>query len=189
MTGTKLNLAGMVKFEKNCRLLPDDAPSREARFGPFLYVLTEKLTAKEKQSLIKATEMRKAEVDAWQKLEARARKLEAALRSARIKKASQVYQIMSVAEPDEVLFQLYHSALKPVQERMRSYYQKSLPLLQEIAPEEWAAVEGKPGTPKHKKAREDFIAYRLDRRVKKAPEPEPQPVPPPGPPPSAWSSR
>jgi tRNA nucleotidyltransferase (CCA-adding enzyme) len=189
LTGPKVNLAGIVKFEKNCRLLPDDIAARAARFGPFLWVLTEKLTPKEKQSLIQATELKKPEVDAWQKLETRAKKLETSLRSARIKKASQVYQIMSTAETDEILFQLYHSAVKPVQERMRSYYQKSLPLLQEITPEEWATVEGKPGTPKYKKAREEFICHRLDRRVKKPPAPEIPPAAPPGLPPSTWSSR
>jgi tRNA nucleotidyltransferase/poly(A) polymerase len=188
LTGPKLNLAGFARFEKNCRLLPDDAPSRAARLGPFLYVLTEKLSVKERQALIKATEMRKAELEPWQKLEGRAKKLETSLRSARIKKASQVYQIMTVAQPDEILFQLYHSALKPVQERMRNYYQKYLPLLQEITPEEWAAVEAKRGTPKYKKAREEFIAYRLDRRVKKPPVPEVPPPTAPGTPSSGWST-
>ena len=84
--------------------------------------------------------------------------------------------------------QLYHSQWKPVQERMRNYYLKYLPLLQEITPEEWATVEAKPGTPKYKKAREEFIAYRLDRKVKKPPEPEVPPVPAPGPAPSSWTT-
>ena len=51
-------------------MLPDDARTRAARMGPFLYALTEKLNAKEKQALIKAAEMTKADVDPWQKLEA-----------------------------------------------------------------------------------------------------------------------
>ena len=39
LAGPKLQPAGYsAKFEKNCQLLPDDAPSRAARFGPFLYV-------------------------------------------------------------------------------------------------------------------------------------------------------
>jgi hypothetical protein len=169
-------------------MLPDDMATRSARLGPFLYALTEKLTAKEKQALIKATEMRKAELDPWQKLEARAKKLETSLRAARIKKASHVYAIMSTAAPDDILFQLYHSQLKPVQERMRNYYLKSLPLLQEITPEEWATVPGNPGTPKYKKAREEFIAYRLDRKVKKPVESE-EPLPAPaGPAPSSWTT-
>jgi tRNA nucleotidyltransferase (CCA-adding enzyme) len=188
LAGPKLNLPGIQRFEKNSKLLPDDAPTRAARFGPFLYALTEKLSAKEKQTLVKTLEMTKAELEPWQKIEARAKKLETALRAARVKKASHVYQIMTAAAPDEILFQLYHSAFKPVQERMRNYYQKYLPLLQEITPEEWATIEGKPGTPKYNKARESFIAFRLDRKVKKPPVPEAVPAPPPPPPASSWST-
>ncbi|HEX3747776.1 MAG TPA: hypothetical protein VHW09_27760 [Bryobacteraceae bacterium] len=190
LAGPKLNLAGIQRFEKNSRLLPDDIASRTARFGPFLFALTEKLSVKEKQGLVKATEMTKAELEPWQKIEARAKKLETSLRAARVKKASQVYRIMNTAAPDEILFQLYHSTVKPVQERMRNYYQKYLPLLQEIPPEEWASIEGKPGTPKYNKARDSFIAVRLDRKVKKPPAPEtvpPTPAPPP-PPASSWST-
>jgi hypothetical protein len=146
--------------------------------GPFLYVLTERLTPKEKQALIKATEMRKAELDPWQKVEGRARKLETALRSGRIKKASQVHQIVSAGLADEILFLLCHSSQKPVQERLRNHFQKYLPALQEITPEEWATVEGKPGTPRYNKAREEFIANRLDRRPPRAPR---KPAPPPEP--------
>jgi tRNA nucleotidyltransferase/poly(A) polymerase len=190
LAGPKLNLAGIQRFEKNSKLLPDDTPTRAARFGPFLFVLTEKLSVKEKQALVKATELNKAELDTWQKLEARAKKLETSLRASRVKKASHVYQIMTAAAADEILFQLYRSTFKPVQERMRNYYQKYLPLLQEITPEEWATIEGKPGTPKYTKARDSFIAVRLDRKVKKPVVPEALPAPPPPPPPpaSSWST-
>jgi tRNA nucleotidyltransferase/poly(A) polymerase len=177
LTGPKLNLQGLAKFEKLERMLPDEPRFRSARRGPFFYALTEKLTAKEGQALIKATELRKPEVDLWQKLPARARKLETALRSARIRKASQVYFLVVKAEPDEILFLLYHSALKPVQERLRNYFQKYVPALLEVTPEEWAAVDGKAGA-KAKKAREEFITNRLDRRVRK-PVPPPEPPPPP----------
>jgi hypothetical protein len=68
-----------------------------------------------------------------------------------------------------VLFLLYHSALKPVQERLRNYYQKYLPAIEEITAEEWAALEGKPGTSRQHKAREEFIANRLDRRPPRKP--------------------
>jgi tRNA nucleotidyltransferase/poly(A) polymerase len=173
LTGPKMNLAGIARLEKMSRMLSDDLRTRAARFGPFLYALTDKLTTKEKQALIKATEMPKADVDLWQKLEARAKKLETALRSQRIRKASQVYQIVSSAVPDEVLFVMYHSALKPVQERLRNHFQKYVLTVQEITPEEWATVPGTPGTPKYAKARDEFVAHRLDRKVKKPVEPPP----------------
>jgi tRNA nucleotidyltransferase (CCA-adding enzyme) len=176
LTGPKHNLAGIARLEKMSRLLPDDARTRAARMGPFLYVLVEKLNPKEKQALIKATELSRADVDLWQKLEPRAKKLETALRSARLRKASQVYHLVAAAKPDEVLFLLYHSNVKLVQERLRIYFQKSLPLVQEITAEEWATIAGKPGTPKYQKAREDFISYRLDRRPPRKVEVPPAPV-------------
>lgn len=186
LVGPKANVAGVAKLEKIARLFPDDAKTRASRLGPFLYALTEKLSPKEKQTFAKAVELPKADLDAWIKLEARAKKLETALRSARIRKASQVYHIVAGAAPDEVLFLLYHSAFKPVQERLRNYFQKYLVTVQEITPEEWATVEGKPGTPRYAKAREDFVSHRLDRRVKKPPAPVEAPPPPP--PPSSWST-
>ena len=176
LEGPKSNLAGVGKLEKIARLAPDEPRFRNARLGPFLYALTEKLNPKEKQALVKKLELQKAEIDPWQKLDARAKKLESALRSARIRKPSHVYFLLAGAAPDEVLFLLYHSALKPVQERIRNYFQKYLPALQEITPEEWEAAESKAG-PRRAKARDEFIAYRLDRRV-----PKPEPVPPPPPP-------
>ena len=186
LAGSGLNSAGIGKFEKIARLLPDDSPSRTARLGPFLYALAEKLAPKERQALAGATAMPKADVDLWQKLEARSTKLEQELRSARVRKASQVYKIVSTARPDEVLFLLYHSPLKPVQERLRNYYQKYLLTVAEITPEEWATLEGKPGSPKYNKAKAAFVAHRLDRRVPKPPSPE---EPPPQPPPaSPWTT-
>ncbi|HXB75023.1 MAG TPA: hypothetical protein VNY05_42720 [Candidatus Acidoferrales bacterium] len=181
LAGPKLNLAGIAKLEKMSRLLTDDLHTRAARFGPFLYVLTEKLSPKEKQALVKGTEMPKADVDLWQKLEAQAKKLETALRAPRVRKASHVYQILSAAAPEDVLFVMYHSALKPVQERMRNYFQKYLLTVQEITPEEWATVPVAPGSPKYAKARDEFIAHRLDRKIKKPVEPPPEPPPPPPP--------
>jgi tRNA nucleotidyltransferase/poly(A) polymerase len=176
LASPKANLQGLTKFEKLARLLPDDARTRAARQGPFFYVLTEKLNAKEKLALIKTIEMKKPEVDLWQKLEGRSKKLEAALRSTRIRKASQVYFLVTGAAPEEVMFVMYHSAAKPVQERLRNYFQKYLPAIQEITPEEWAAVDAKAGS-KRNKAREEFTADRLDRRIRKPPQPPPPPPP------------
>src|SRR5262249_30771305 len=131
-SGPKLNLAGLAKLEKVRRLLPPEQITVASSWGPFLQVLTERLNAKEKQALIKHTEMRKSEVDAWQKLPARARKLESALRSARLKKPSQIYDVLSKSQTDEILFLLYHSPMRLIQDRIRNYLQKYAPLSQEI---------------------------------------------------------
>jgi tRNA nucleotidyltransferase (CCA-adding enzyme) len=174
LAGPKLNLAGVAKLEKLARLLPDDPRSRAARLGPFLYVLTEKFTAKEKQALIKSVELAKADVDQWQKLDARSKKLEAALRAPRIRKPSQVYHLITGAHPDEVLFLMYKSTVRPVQDRLKNYFQKYLPMVMEITPEEFAAAESRPGHRHTNKAREEYITMVLDRRPKK-PEPVVEP--------------
>lgn len=174
LAGPKLDFHALGRFEKVARLVPDDLRWRTARWGTFFHALTEKLTPKERQALIKNTELSKADVDAWQKLEARSKKLETAFKSARIRKPSQVYHLATPAAPDEVLFLLYKSQQKLVQERLRNYFQKYLPAVQEIPPEEWPVLEGKPNTPKYIKARDLFISQRLDRRPKK-PESPPEP--------------
>jgi len=177
----KLNLPGLARYEKAIRVLPDDTRWRAARFGTFLYCLTEKLTPKDRQSLMKATEMPKSDIDQWQKIEARAKKLEAALRAPKVRKPSHVYHIVNAAAPEDVLFVLYHCALKPVQERLRNHFQKYAVTVQEITPEEWATIEPKPGTPKYAKAREEFISEILNRKPKKPVEEEVPPPPPPVP--------
>lgn len=178
LTGPKANEAGLAKFEKIVRTVPDEVG---ARLGPFLFVLTEKLSPKEVQGLVRAAALTKADEARWKKLGARAKKLEAALRAARIRKPSHVYHLVSAAPADEVLFVMYHSALRPVQERLKNYFQKYLPAVQEITPEEWATLEVKPGTPKYEKARDAFIGNHLDRRPKKPAAEEG--APPPGAPP------
>jgi tRNA nucleotidyltransferase (CCA-adding enzyme) len=177
LTGPKLNLPGFARLERAFRLVSEGDGIRPERLGPFLYLLTEKLTPKERAALIKNSDMRKAEVDTWQKLEARSRKLEQALKSVRVRKPSQVYQILSKAAGDEVVFLLFHSQNKQVHERIRNYVQKYKPTVQEIPEAELLAIAGKPGTPKYVKAKEALLADRLDRRPRK-----PLPLPPPAPP-------
>ena len=173
----KLNVAGLQKLEKSFHLAAEGNGLRPERLGPFLFVLTEKLNPKERAALIKATDLHKPEVDLWQKLEARARKLEASLKAARIKKPSQIYQIVSKAAGDEVVFLLYHSQNKVVQERIRNYIQKYIPLAQEFPEAELQAIEAKPGTPKFEKAREALLLAHLDRRPRKPPVLPPPPPP------------
>ena len=82
--------------------------------------------------------------------------------------------------PDEILFLLYHSAYKPVQERIRNYFQKYLPTIQEFPLEEWAAAESKAGPRRNaEKVREEVITNLLDRR----PRPPSTPSSPMSPPP------
>ena len=178
LTGSKLNAAGLTRFEKLLHtVLP---PGTKGGWFAFLSVLTEKLSAPEKADLLNAFELPKQEAESLKKLEAQAKKLEATLKSARISRPSHVYDTLHGVSSDEVLIVLYESAQRVVQDRIRAYYQKYLPLAQEITEEQVAATGPKPGTPKFDKAFRAMVTTHLNARPKKVvpPEPEVGAVPP-----------
>lgn len=177
LEGAKLNVAGLARLEKLRRLLP---PGAEAGFGnlaPFLWVLTEKLLPKERQALVTLTALAKPEADAWLKLPVHSRKLETALKSPSLRRPSQVYHAVARAAGEQVVFLLYHSDSKTVQDRLRNYLQKFLPMALEVQDSEVQSPDP-PGSPKFLKAKEELITKRLNARPK-PPEPEPEPAPPP----------
>jgi tRNA nucleotidyltransferase (CCA-adding enzyme) len=188
LAGAKLNMPALTRLEKALAIVPDEPRWRAGRLAPFLTAIAGKLSPREQQALLAPMHLSKSEVDHWKKLDGRARKVETALRSARVKKPSHVYRIAAAAAADEVISLLANSGYRPVQDRLRNYFQKYLPAVQEITPEEWASIEGTPGTPKHEKAREAFITARLDRRPKK-PEPVEPPAPAPAPEPVVRRAR
>jgi tRNA nucleotidyltransferase (CCA-adding enzyme) len=181
LAGSKLSVASITKLEKLKRLLPSGNGIRPAGVGPFLFVLTEKMSSRERADLARTLEMRKTEVDLWQKLEPRAKKLEQALKSARLRLPSQIYQILIKAPGDELLFLLYRSQQRTVQDRIRNYLQKYYPTAQEVSDADVEKTGAKPGTPKFLRARDELITTRLNTRKKPAP-PVPVDVVPPPPP-------
>ena len=185
LAGPKLSVPSIAKLEKLRRLLPGGSGIRPAGMGPFLYVLVEKLSAKERADLIHTLEMHKAEVDLWQKLEPRAKKLEHAIKSPRLRLPSQVYQTLIKAPGDELLFLLYRSPQRTVQDRIRNYLQKYYPTAQEVSDAEVEKAGGKPGTAKYAKLKEELIVTRLNTRKKPAPPPLMEPAAPVGPPAAA----
>jgi tRNA nucleotidyltransferase (CCA-adding enzyme) len=177
LTGAKLNTAGVARLEKLLHtVLP---PGVKGGWLAFLTVLSEKLTPREKSELLRAFELPKHEAEALKKLEPQAKKLESALKSPRISRPSHVYEVLEGAGADEVLMVLYGSTQRVVQDRIRAWYSKYLPLSQEITEEQVAATGVKPGTPKFEKAFRTMVATHLNARPKKIPPPEPEPAPPP----------
>jgi len=64
-----------------------------------------------------------------------------------------------------------------VQDRIRAYYEKYLPLAQEITDEQVAESGAKPGTPKFDKTKRAMITTRLNARPRKIEIVESEPVP------------
>jgi hypothetical protein len=121
--------------------------------------------------------MEKPEVDAWHRLDARANKLEKDLASAKLQKPSKIYQAASAAPGELILYLLVKSQQRIVQDRLKNYLGKYLPMAMEVSDQDVKGVA--PGTPKFVKAKADLISARLDARPKKVPPPqviEPAPV-------------
>jgi hypothetical protein len=176
LTGEKLNAACLARFEKVAQAV---LPAGSVGGGlAFLSVLIEKLNARERAEVLRAFEMTAAETAAWKKLEAQTKKLESALKSARIHKPSHVWEALAGASSDEVLMVLYQSQIRVVQDRIRAFYTKYLPQAQEITADEVAATGVKPGTPKFEKAYRAMVTARLNARPRKVVEPEAAEAPP-----------
>jgi tRNA nucleotidyltransferase (CCA-adding enzyme) len=177
LQGAKLNLATFTKLQKARQLVPSDF--RLHSMPLFLGILLEKLNAKESAALMKNADLTKAEVNASEKLEAAAKKLERELKSPKLQKASQLYQLLSKSPGEQILYLLVYSEQRLVQDRIRNYFAKYLPASLEITDEMVTATGVAAGTPKFARAKEEMILTRLDSRPKKpAPEPELPPPPP-----------
>jgi hypothetical protein len=180
LTGARLNAPGLTRYEKLLHtVLP---PGTKGGWLAFLTVLTEKLNPRESADLLRAFELPKHETEGLKKLESQAKRLESTLKSARITRPSHVYDALAGATSDEVLMVLQDSAQRVVQDRIRTYFQKYLPLAQEITEEQVAATGVKPGTPRFDKAFRNMVTSHLNARPKKIPPPEPEVMPPPAPP-------
>jgi tRNA nucleotidyltransferase (CCA-adding enzyme) len=178
LTGAKLNLANFTKLQKARQLVPFGTDLKMHSLPLFLSVLLENLNAKDRAALIKNAALERSEVAAWQKLEGASKKLERELKADKLKKASQLYQVLIKAPGEQVLWLMVYSAQRLVQDRIKNYFEKYLPLSQEITDEAVALTGVTPGTPKFQKAKEEMILKHLDARPKKV-EPPPEPPPPP----------
>jgi acyl-CoA synthetase (AMP-forming)/AMP-acid ligase II len=181
LQGSKLNLAALAKLERARRLFPPEVDAAAADPAPFLWVLTEKLTPKEKAALIRTTGMSKAATASWQALPARAKKLAAALQKADLKRPSRLYTVLAQVPAPDLLFLLYHCNIRIVHDRAKNYLQKYLPLAQEVTAAEVEAAlaaEGRPAdhqSPEFRKKYQAMVADRVDGKTRK---PEPPPPPP-----------
>jgi tRNA nucleotidyltransferase/poly(A) polymerase len=178
LTGTKLNLGNFTKLQKARQLVPFGTDLKMHSLPLFLSVLLENLNAKDRAALIKNAALERGEVAAWQKLEGAAKKLERELKADKLKKASQLYQVLIKAPGEQVLWLMVYSGQRLVQDRIRNYFEKYLPMSQEVTDEMVALTGVIPGTPKFQKAKDEMILKHLDARPKKV-EPPPEPPPPP----------
>jgi tRNA nucleotidyltransferase (CCA-adding enzyme) len=178
LTGAKLNLPGFQKLQKARQSFSFGADIIGNSYALFLFLLLEKLNPKERTQLIATASIPRAEVDAANRLEAKASKVEKELATAKLQKPSALYAILTKVPGELLLFLLMRSNQRLVIDRIKNYLQKYLPAAQEITEKDVVGAE--PGTPKFAKLYQKLIAARLDARPKKVVVEETPPPPPPG---------
>ena len=173
LTGAKLNIAGFTKLQKARQTVPFGMGFRADYYRLFLFFLMEKLSPKDKSSLVKNCHLSKADLAAAAKLAVSAKKFEKALKSPKLKRPSLVYAALSQGVGEEILFVLSRSTERLVLDRIKNYFQKYLLMAQEVTDAEVLLANPglEPGSPKFVKAKALMIAKRLDARPKK-PTPE-----------------
>ena len=179
LTGSKLNAAAFQKVAKMKSAIPFGFELPTDWYALNLWCLMQPLAQKEKSALLAQTAMSHEEAEPWQKLEAHSKKLETALKSAKLNRASLLWQALKGARGEQVFLLALKSGERLVQDRLKNYFGKYLAIVAEIPDTEVTDSTGvAAGTPEFFKARETYVAARLDGRIKKpiVPEPEPEPI-------------
>jgi tRNA nucleotidyltransferase (CCA-adding enzyme) len=190
MMGDKVNHAGLQKLQKARQNVPLELNLPVENIGLFLTVLCEKLAPKEKAGLKTACALDKAAVQSWERLDGRVKKLAVELKQPKMAKPSVLYAAAQKAQGADLVYLLYKSTERTVQDRIKNYLQKYLPGALEITDEEISEATGlEPGSAKYDKAKATFIAKRLDARPKKVVDPEAVLPPAPQHPPLVSSAR
>ncbi len=179
LTGAKLNLAGFQKLQKSRLTLPAETAQAVDWLALFTFLLTEKLTPRERAQVVTVLGLEKDEADAASKLEARAKKVERELAALRVHRPSTLYNALTKVAPELIVFLLLRSTQRIVLDRLKNYLQKYLPLAQEVTEKDVLEKGFQPGTPKFQKAQLELIRAKLDARPKKVVVEEPPPPPPP----------
>ncbi len=188
LAGPKLNTAGFKGLLKTRQMVPFGVDFHADNRGLFLHTLMEKLSDRERKDLIQRVGLTKEDLQPWRDLERRVKKLEATLESARLNRASLVYETLRKQPGEDVLYLFLHTGKRLVHDRIKNHLQKYLETAHEVVDKDLAPLNLEPGTPKFEQAKLDRIHAILDGRIRK-PVPPPEPPPPPPPPTSAWARR
>jgi tRNA nucleotidyltransferase/poly(A) polymerase len=122
--GKKHELPMIARLDK-VRRAAEKSGARMDSFGPFLWALTHKLSAAERNGLRKRVGMKTAEAKPWTDLEAQARALQKAL--AGKSQNSRAHEALRGADPAVALFLMAFSPMPGVRERVKSYFAQMAP--------------------------------------------------------------
>ena len=125
------------------------------------------LAREERTEALAAFELPAEDLAELKKLDGKAKKLDAELKAPRLARPSNLWELLHEASVDEVMTVLMHSTARPVQDRIRAWFEKYQPMAAEVTDEAVEATGVKPGTPKFMKAKAQMIAAILNAKPKK----------------------
>ena len=166
-----LNLEGLAKFEKLRRMVP----GRSSYWPLFLHVLVDEAKPKERAKFAAAFGLKAIELEEGKKQKPQVTKLATALKAPAVRRPSHIYNTISPAAPVAILYLLYDSDQRLIQDRLRNYLEKYLPEASEITDAQVEATGAKPGTAQFARAKASLITAKLNE------PPPPPPLPPTGP--------
>lgn len=145
------NTAAVQRLEKLRASVSFPGQGWRDGWGPLYLAMTEGASGRDKSAMAVAWGVTEEATASLKRLQAQARKLEAAIIAPSLKRPSDLYRSLRTFAPDEILYALNCSTKRLVQDRIRTTLQKHLPLALEMRgateAEIVAALNAKPKKP------------------------------------------
>jgi hypothetical protein len=135
-----------------------------------LHLLTRKLPPSDRAQVARRLGLKPAEAQAFRNLPAEAARLAKELAGKSGAKPTKLYQLLSSTRPDLILLVLAEYPQATVQNRIRNYLRKFLPMRAKLPGKELEQLGVASGTPRFTKILEQFFYAMLEGKVRSKPE-------------------
>jgi tRNA nucleotidyltransferase (CCA-adding enzyme) len=135
-------------------------------FDLFYHLFTSKLSAGEKAQLAKRLEVPKATIASCQKLESDAKRLAKDLAGKEGASPTRLYNLLASASSDMIALVQIEFAQASVRARLKSYFEKYLPLRYQLPSRELEVMGIAPGTPKHQQILDAYFFGVIEGKLK-----------------------
>ncbi len=162
---SRLNLQEIARASKISHSLAQAgllAPS----FPLFFYLLTRKLPARDQTRLAKWLKLRKTEAGLWRRMETNAKRLAKQLGGKAASTPTKLYQLLTAAPADLILFLQLLFPQKKIQARIKIYVQKYVPLRSRLPEQELQEMGVASGTPRYRKILDTHFYAVLEGKVR-----------------------
>jgi tRNA nucleotidyltransferase/poly(A) polymerase len=165
LQGSRLDWQGMARAAKAHQLLAASGILVRS-FPLFLYLLTRKLSSRDRAQVAKRLRLNTQDAQAFRKLPDAAKRLAKDLGGKAGSTPVKLYELLSNTQPDLILLVLLEYPKAKIQTRVRNYLRKYLPMRYKLPETELQALGIAEGTPRYKKLLEQFFHAMLEGKVR-----------------------